>query len=58
MKRFIAIHFLIPLTVRNYRRRASGIIPDQWYWADKLIIKWGFVDELSQHLPWLSFHWE
>lgn len=43
MKRLIAKYILYPLTYRNYRLRESGKLPDKWYWADTLLIKWGFL---------------
>ena len=37
--------FLAPLIERNYRLRAEGRLPDEWYWADRLAVRWGyFVD--------------
>lgn len=38
---------LRPLIKRNYRLRAEGKLPDEWYWADELACKWGFL----MHLP-------
>lgn len=44
MKRLIAILILRPLVARNYRLRAAGRLPDEWYWADELMCKWGMFD--------------
>jgi hypothetical protein len=36
---------LRPLIKENYRKRLAGEIPDEWFWADKLALRWGmFVD--------------
>ncbi len=32
---------LIPLVVRNYRLREQGELPDEWYWADQVLVSWG-----------------
>lgn len=32
--------FLGPLVARNYRMRREGRAPDEWYWADVLMLKW------------------
>ena len=40
--------FLKPLIRRNYRLRyqsaisGDGKYPDEWYWADKIAVKYGF----------------
>jgi len=34
---------LCPLIQRNYRQRAEGKAPDQWYWADSLAVSWGYL---------------
>lgn len=33
---------LRPLIVRNYRLRAEGKLPDEWYWADRLACHLGW----------------
>ena len=33
---------LAPLVKRNYRLRAQGLLPDEWYWADMLLLKIGY----------------
>ena len=43
MKRLIAKLFLYPLTYENYRLRELGKLPDEWFWADVLLTKWGFL---------------
>lgn len=41
--KYLAFHLLLkPLIRRNYKLRAAGVLPDQWYWADKLACKWGY----------------
>ena len=47
MKWLIAKLILYPLTYRNYHLRELGKLPDKWYWADILLIKWGFLDRGS-----------
>jgi hypothetical protein len=42
MKRIIFETILRPLICRNYRLRAEGLLPDEWYWADRLAVHWGF----------------
>lgn len=34
---------LAVFTARNYARRMRGILPDSWYWADKLLLRLGWV---------------
>lgn len=34
---------LAPLVMRNYCLRAAGKLPDQWYWADRCLIRVGWV---------------
>jgi len=29
--------------MRNYSLRKKGLLPDEWYWADSIILKWGYV---------------
>ena len=43
MKWLAAKLILYPLTYRNYRLREKGKLPDEWYWADILLTKWGFI---------------
>jgi hypothetical protein len=31
------------LIMRNYSLRKKGLLPDKWYWADSVILKWGYV---------------
>ena len=40
MKWLIAHLILLPLIRRNYRLRKEGKLPDEWYWADRLVCKW------------------
>ena len=44
MKWIIGKLILRPLVVRNYRLRCEGVLPDEWYWADKLLMKWKLWD--------------
>lgn len=37
---------LRPLILRNYRLRAEGKLPDEWYWADSLAVSWGFYVDI------------
>jgi hypothetical protein len=41
MKMIIGYLILRPLVRRNYRLRNDGILPDEWYWADILLMEWG-----------------
>ena len=34
---------LWPLVARNYRLRRRGLLPDKWYWADRLMFDMGWV---------------
>ena len=45
MKRLIYMLVLRPLIRRNYRLRRAGLLPDRWFWADVLAIRWGFFTE-------------
>lgn len=38
----VYIVVLRPLIAINYKQRELGNIPDQWYWADELAVKYGF----------------
>jgi len=40
---FVFRAFLVPLILWNYRERRLGNLPDEWYWADKLAINWGYA---------------
>lgn len=48
MKLIIYLLILKPIIVMNYKNRYKSAIngnhdyPDQWYWADKIAVKWGF----------------
>lgn len=43
---FIPFHLILkPLIKRNYRLRAQGKLPDKWYWADRLSVKYGYFVE-------------
>ena len=44
MKWLIAKLILYPLVYRNYRLRQEGKRPDEWYWADIKLMKWGFME--------------
>lgn len=33
---------LVPLMRHNYAQRRAGLLPDEWYWADRLAISWGY----------------
>lgn len=41
---FPYILVLRPLIKRNYRLRELGELPDKWYWADELSVKFGFFN--------------
>ncbi len=44
--KFIIFHlYLKPLIKENYRLRAEGKLPDEWFWADRLAYEWGYVVE-------------
>jgi len=40
----VAYSLLLPLIQENYKARELGVLPDEWYWADKLAIEWGMND--------------
>lgn len=42
MKRAIFFMVLRPLIKRNYKLRELGLKSDEWYWADKLAMRWGY----------------
>ena len=29
--------------MRNYSLRKKGLLHDEWYWADRIILNWGYV---------------
>ena len=42
MMRFVLCWLLLrPLVKRNYRLRAEGKLPDEMYWADRLMFRLG-----------------
>jgi hypothetical protein len=34
---------LRPLILRNCGLREAGLLPDEWYWADLMALRWGFT---------------
>jgi len=47
--RYILFHcFLKSLIVKNYRLRMMKKIPDEWYWADKLAMEWGYTAKIPK----------
>lgn len=45
--RWLVFHAVLkPLIRRNYHARAAGALPDQWYWADDLAMRWGYYLDL------------
>ena len=40
----LLIFYLVlrPLIVRNYRLRRESILQDEWYWADKIAVRYGY----------------
>lgn len=42
--RWLAFHLILrPLILWNYWMRAKGKLPDEWYWADRLALEWGYA---------------
>ena len=35
--------FLALLVLRNYSLRERCLLPDEWYWADELLLSWGYA---------------
>ena len=50
IKRWVAILILIPLIQHNYLQRRRGIKPDEWYWADRVLLEWGYCDLYEKYL--------
>jgi hypothetical protein len=46
----IAKLVLAPLVKRNYRLRIEGLLLDEWYWADRLLLSWGMYVDFSGQL--------
>jgi len=42
MKYLIVLFVLRPLTWCNYQLRILHLIKDKWFFADKLMLRWGF----------------
>lgn len=40
----LAVCVLTPLTWANYRARERGLMADEWFWADRLLVKWELWD--------------
>lgn len=36
---------LRPLILSNYEKRARGELPDEWHWADRLAVSWGYFTD-------------
>jgi len=34
---------LWPLIRLNYWKREHGLAPDKWYWADEILLSWGWA---------------
>lgn len=45
LRALIFIVVLRPLIRRNYRLRYEGRLPDRWYWADLVALRWGYFVE-------------
>ncbi len=41
----LAALILGPLIERNLRQRAAGELSDEWYWADLLAMRLGYIHE-------------
>ncbi len=40
---YLPFHLVLkPLIKRNYRMRNAGLLPDEWYWADKIAVHYGY----------------
>lgn len=37
---------LWPIVVYDYRQRRLGYRPDEWHWADRLLLRLGYAVEL------------
>lgn len=44
MRESIFRFILVPLIRRDQQLRIAGVRPDEWYWADILALRWGFLD--------------
>ena len=42
IRMLVVVLFLAPLTKCNYLLREYHILPDKWFWADKLMYSWGY----------------
>jgi len=47
MKWLIYKIMLKPLILRNYRMRRAGLLPDEWYWADRKALDWGYATDFN-----------
>ena len=56
-KRLIFHWVLLPLVLHDYRLREAGKRPDRLYWADYLVMKWGFVKELDAAYKLARIDW-
>ena len=43
MKYLIARLILMPIVLRDYRLRMQGRRPDRWHWADRMLVRLGYV---------------
>lgn len=43
-REYIAYEILQPLIEDNYRKRANRLLPDEWFWGDRLLMEWGMID--------------
>lgn len=57
MKWLVFVLWLRPLIKRNYKMRAAGVLPDEWYWADELAFDWGYIVTNEGELFPMSLRW-
>ena len=50
MKDKLSIRVLTKLVRMNYKLRERGILPDKWYWADRMLYHTGYYVDMDYRL--------
>ena len=45
-KTIIIFLVLLPLVKINFYLREKGLLSDKWFWADVLMVKWGYYTNI------------
>jgi hypothetical protein len=49
MLMFPVFHLALkPLIIADYKKRALGLKPDKWHWADEMAVKFGYYASFNK----------